>query len=127
MTKMTEEDGSETHLTIAKGLKTKGDKARAAAQIGQFAKTHGVPHEEAARGAAHELKHALADPEEGEMGAVMKKRHIVAGAFYEPKGERSHKQLLKIELAPGRDMSGSDVKHAARNILDIIAGWFTRK
>ncbi len=118
---MIEED--EYLLTTDKSLKTKGDKARAAAHVGRLSKARGVPHEEAARGAHHELKHALADDGEGEMGLVTRGK-AVAGAFYEPKGERTHRQRLKIQVAPGDDMSETDRQHAARSALGVIAGWF---
>ena len=118
---MIEDD--EYFLTVDKNLKTKGDKARAAAHVGRLSKARGVSHEEAARGAHHELKHALADDGEGQMGLVTRGR-AVAGAFYETKGERTHKQRLKIQIAPGDDMSDSDKKRAARSALGVIAGWF---
>ncbi len=118
---MTEDD--EYFLTTDNNLKTKGDKARAAAHVGRLAKSRGVSHEEAARSAEHELKHALADEGEGHMGLVTRGK-AVAGAFYETKGERTHKQRLKIQIAPGDDMSESDKKRAARSALGVIAGWF---
>lgn len=116
-------EDEESYLTVDKGLRTKGDKARAAAHIGRLAKSRGVSHEEAARGAHHELKHALADKGEGKMGLVTKGKGV-AGAFYEAEGQRTHKQRLKIQIAPGDDMSDSDKKRAARSTLGVIAGWF---
>lgn len=122
---MVENDDEESYLFVDKGLKTKGDKARAAAHIGRLARSRGVSHEEAARSAAHELKHALADEGEGHMGLVTTRRgKAVSGAFYATEGERSHVQRLKIQIAPGDDMSESDKKRAARSVLGVIAGWF---
>lgn len=119
------EDDEESYLVVDKKLKTKGDKARAAAHIGRLAKSRGVSHEEAARSAHHELKHALADEGEGQMGLVTKRRgKAVSGAFYATEGERTHGQRLKIQIAPGDDMSESDRKRAARSALGVIAGWF---
>lgn len=122
---MSGEEDEEQYLTTDKKLVTKGDKARAAAHIGRLARSRGVSHEEAARSAHHELKHALADKGEGQMGLVTKHRgRAVSGAFYATEGERSHAERLKIQIAPGDDMSESDKKRAARSTLGIIAGWF---
>lgn len=119
------EDEDEGFLVVDKGLKTKGDKARAAAHIGRMARDRGVSHDEASRSAVHELKHALADEGEGQMGLVTKRKgRAVSGAFYATEGERSHGQRLKIQIAPGDDMSDSDKKRAARSALGVIAGWF---
>lgn len=59
------------------------------------------------------------------MGLVTKKKgKAVSGAFYATEGERTHGQRLKIEIAPGDDMSDSDKRRAARSALGVIAGWF---
>lgn len=92
-----------------------GDKARAAAKLGDLLKQSGMEDSEAGRGAAHELKHALKKKTRGRFGyEVDPKTKRITGAFYEHENAGlTDEDLLDILTAPGKDMSEDDKMQAA--------------
>lgn len=92
-------------------LQSKGDKARAAAKLGQKLAASGNKVK-AGNVAAHELKHAVSKKTTGRFGIeVDPKTHAISGAFYEHETTGLNDQdLLDIISAPGPDMSESDKK-----------------
>lgn len=82
-------------------LRTKAEKARAVAKAGRYAEENGWTHEEAAGGAAHEIRHAMADPKPAIVGVEPNEGRM----YYEAIGNRTPEEMRAISLAPGKDMS----------------------
>jgi len=87
----------EVHI-IDTDLKTKGDKARAIAKMGQQMLNEGFTHTQASDVATHEIKHALEDPREGQVS--LKKRGRLTIPTYSSLGYRTPEEKEKIALAP---------------------------
>jgi hypothetical protein len=94
---------------VATNLKTKGDKARAVARVGQEMLSKGFTRTQASGIAEHEIKHALADTGEGEFS--LKRSGELTVPTYSSLGDRTDQEKIKIALAP-KDPSPTDIKIA---------------
>lgn len=101
---------SEQVTVIATQLKTKGDKARAIAKMGQEMLKRGFTHTQSSNTAEHELNHALADAGEGEVS--LKQRGELTIPTYSSVGQRTDEEKIKIALAP-KDPSPADLEIVA--------------
>ena len=95
---------------IASGLKTKGDKARAIADMGQEMLQRGFTHTQSSNTAEHEIKHALADSGEGEVS--LKQRGGLTIPTYSSVGNRTNEEKIRIALAP-KNPSPTDLEAVA--------------
>lgn len=102
-------------------LMSKREKALAVPRLKQAIKEAlNISDKKAQKKAIHEFRHAVQDDKPGYYSGPLKKEHIVGAEWwkphridtvaYEPIGERSRDEELKILKGPGKDMS----------ILDLI-------